>query len=152
MKNRKKREQNGGVSYVQFIFGSKPISFLRLVTWFPLSHPVCSLPLHQFFLLYRDIKRILKKTISLKKKPNYPFILVALKKWTCLPSVLKRHIALMWLKNLIFYFMDLCFDPFLPCHPNWLPSQGIQCAKPSKYIHTIFVFVYFSVFKHEINS
>lgn len=50
-KQKEKREQNGKVLYIQFIFGSKPIFSPRLVAWFPLSHPVCSLLLHQFFLL-----------------------------------------------------------------------------------------------------
>ena len=92
--------------------------------------------------------------LSTTAPPGKPPILLFLWHWRNghVYQVSWRGIALMGLKNLIFYFMDICFDPFLPGHPNWVPSQGIQCAKPSKYIHTLFVFVYFSIFKHEINS
>lgn len=105
----------------------------------------CLLPLHQFFLLlYKDIEKDFgkKRNYQLKKK-SILLILLALKKWTCVPNILVRQSPDMAEKPHSQFSGNICFDPFPFGHPNWTPSHGIQGAKPSKYIHTPFVFVYF---------
>lgn len=104
---------------------------LRLVAWFPLSHSVCSSPLHQFFLLLqKDFKRIFKNLLALKKKKSTFFFSSGIKEmvgntWAWVPSVLKKYSTDVAEKPHIQFYGNTCFDPFLPGHPNCLSSQGM---------------------------
>lgn len=141
MKNKKKWEQNGKVLYIQFIFSSKPIFFLRLVAWFPLSHPVCSRPLHQFFLLLvRETSKALKKIYQVLKN-IYSFYSSGIKEevgdtWAQVPSISNRHSTDINGKSHIQYFMEI--------FASILFFQVILIGLLAKaYIHNTSVFVNF---------
>lgn len=164
MKNKKKRQQNGEVLHVQFIFSSKPIFFLRLAAWFPFSHPV-----HSFLCLCinfschsrKTLKGFFKKSVSLKKnnkQKNYPFYSSGIKEmvgnsWACVPDwVFWKGVVLMLLENLIFNFMEI-FALILFFQIIQIGFKAKAWAKRSNYIYTtVCICLFFNIQIYEINS
>ena len=70
-----------------------------------------------------------KQTISFKKK-TILFILLALKKWTCVPNILVRSSPDMAEKPHIQFSGNICFDPFPFGHPSWTPVKESKVLNP----------------------
>lgn len=62
--------------------------------------------------------------------------------WACVPSVLKRYSTDVAEKPHIQLYGNICFDPFLPDHPNWIPSQGMGQTLQIYLHYSLYLFIF----------